>query len=240
MYVLTNVVERIKARAKSKNKSISKVLEESGISKNTLVSMNTRGSWIQANSLGMIADSLDCSVDYLLCRTENPNSHNTHLRDVTVSSYDDQQLVDIINIYSQLDRVGKAKLLVVADELKSSNGQQEGAKTMGKFLNGSCGTGKKILQNFDSFSYNFKNHEQLSDSSVLYRFTWTFNSQHGYIFIQIKENKISNSSLIDCDKDSPHKFGRPLGLYNDESLGLLFVKMMEQSCKIVVTGFYST
>lgn len=116
LYILTNVVDRIKERAKIKNKSISKVLEECNLSKNTLVSMSTRGSWVQANSLGAIADSLECSVDYLLCRTENPNSHNTHAGDITINP-DDEQLADIIKIYNQLDNVGKARLLVAADEI---------------------------------------------------------------------------------------------------------------------------
>lgn len=38
---------------------------------NTLSSMNHRGSWLQANSLAMIADYLKVSVDYLLGRTDN-------------------------------------------------------------------------------------------------------------------------------------------------------------------------
>ena len=119
MYILTSVVERIKQRAKFKNKSVAKVLEECGLNKNTLVSMNTRGSWVQANSLGMIADNLDCSVDYLLCRTENPDSHNMKAENRMIDSPLDCQLASIIKIYEQLDEVGKAKLLVAADELKN-------------------------------------------------------------------------------------------------------------------------
>lgn len=123
MYILTSVVERIKQRAKVKNKSITKVLEECGLNKNTLVSMNSRGSWIQANSLGMIADTLECSVDYLLCRTENPDSHNTHASDITVSPCEDRQLASIIRIYDQLDDIGRAKLLIAADELRKHEGK---------------------------------------------------------------------------------------------------------------------
>lgn len=111
---------------------------------------------------------------------------------------------------------------------------------MGKFLNGSSGTGKKILQNRDYFSYQTENEEQQADGSIIYYFTWAFNSQHGHIAIQIKENKMANSSLIRCDANSPHPFGRPLGLYNDELLKRLFVEMMEQSYGIIVTDFYST
>ena len=240
LYVIHNLIDRIKHQAKNKGKKTTEMLEKCGINKNMLSTMNTRGSWIQANNLGMIADYLDCSVDYLLCRTENPDSHNTHVGDIILNSRDDQQLIALCKIYDQLDVVAKAKLVSYADELNSSNIQENEGKTMGKFLNGSNGTGEKILQNFDSFSYSFKEHEQSSDGSILYRFTWAFNSQHGHISIRIKENKISNSSLIACDGNSPHQFGRPLGLYNDESLGKLFVEMMKQSCGIVITGFYST
>lgn len=115
MYILTNVVERIKSRAKAKNKSISKVLEECEISKNTLVSMSTRGSWIQANSLGAIADSLDCSVDYLLCRCENPNAHKICIQN------NSKQLTEIISIYNRLNTIGQARLLAFAADLDNDN-----------------------------------------------------------------------------------------------------------------------
>ena len=35
--------------------------------------MQSRGSWLQANNLAKIADYLDCSVDYLLGRTDCPD-----------------------------------------------------------------------------------------------------------------------------------------------------------------------
>lgn len=65
----------------------------------------------------LLKDELECSVDYLLCRTENPKSHETHASDITVSPYNDQQLIDIINIYKRLDNVGKAKVLVEIDRI---------------------------------------------------------------------------------------------------------------------------
>lgn len=45
------------------------------MNKNLLSSMTTRLSWPQANNLARIADYLDCSVDYLLGRTDDPNAH---------------------------------------------------------------------------------------------------------------------------------------------------------------------
>lgn len=50
------------------------MLEDCELSKNTLSSMQSRGSWLQANSLAKIADYLDCSVDYLLGRADTPSN----------------------------------------------------------------------------------------------------------------------------------------------------------------------
>ena len=73
MYTSTNTANVIKHLAKSKGISITKMLLECGLNKNTLSTMTSRGSWIQANSLAQIADYLDCSVDYLLGRTDDKN-----------------------------------------------------------------------------------------------------------------------------------------------------------------------
>lgn len=73
MYNAQQTAEKIKFQAKSKNILIKNMLEECELSKNALSSMLSRGSWLQANNLARIADYLDCSVDYLLGRTDNPN-----------------------------------------------------------------------------------------------------------------------------------------------------------------------
>lgn len=65
----------IKKSAKQRGIKITDMLNECGLSKNALSSMQSRGSWLQANNLAKIADYLDCSVDYLLGRTDKPNSH---------------------------------------------------------------------------------------------------------------------------------------------------------------------
>lgn len=72
MYNAQQTAERIKLLAKSKNILIKDMLDQCELSKNALSSMLSRGSWLQANNLARIADYLDCSVDYLLGRTDNP------------------------------------------------------------------------------------------------------------------------------------------------------------------------
>lgn len=60
------VANTIKVIAKSKNIAVSKMLFDLELNKNTLYTMQNRGSWIQADSLAKIADYLGVSVDYLL------------------------------------------------------------------------------------------------------------------------------------------------------------------------------
>lgn len=49
---------------------MAKMFSECGLSKNTLSSMLNGGSTPKSENLAKIADYLDCSVDYLLGRTE--------------------------------------------------------------------------------------------------------------------------------------------------------------------------
>ena len=109
---------------------------------------------------------------------------------------------------------------------------------MGKYLNGSSGTGTKISKNLGLFTYLPAGTQQLSDNSDLYKFDWNFDGQFGYASITVKENKISNSSLINTDAKSAHQFDRPLGLYNDPSLESIFRDMMA-SINIKINGIYS-
>lgn len=73
-YNTKNIGLRIKSRAKEKKIKLKEMLHECGLGINT-ISRVTNGSDIQAINLAKIADALDCSVDYLLGRTDNPESH---------------------------------------------------------------------------------------------------------------------------------------------------------------------
>lgn len=72
MYESTNIAEIIKKRAKASNIQLKNMLLELKLNKNTLSNMYN-GSMLKSDSLARIADYLDCSVDYLLGRTDNPN-----------------------------------------------------------------------------------------------------------------------------------------------------------------------
>lgn len=68
MYKSTEVANRIKTIAKIRNISIREVLINAGLGLNTMSNMKT--SMPKADNLARIADCLDCTTDYLLCRTD--------------------------------------------------------------------------------------------------------------------------------------------------------------------------
>ncbi len=72
MYKSSNIAKRIKALAKKNNIKIKDLLENCGLNKNALSTMQCAGSMPKADNLAKIADALGCSVDYLLGRTNNP------------------------------------------------------------------------------------------------------------------------------------------------------------------------
>lgn len=71
LYKSLNIAEIIKARAKQQGIIIKNMLSELELGSNTMSNMR-HGRMIVADSLARIADYLDCSVDYLLGRTDEP------------------------------------------------------------------------------------------------------------------------------------------------------------------------
>ena len=74
MYESTKTEEIIKNIAKSKGIYLKDMLQQLNLNKNTLSNMYN-GSMLKGDSLAKIADYLDCSIDYLMGRTDNPDSH---------------------------------------------------------------------------------------------------------------------------------------------------------------------
>ena len=71
MYDTQNVALRIKQRARELKIQIRTLMADCGLGINT-VSQLSSGRVISYVSLALIAEHLDCSVDYLLGRTDNP------------------------------------------------------------------------------------------------------------------------------------------------------------------------
>lgn len=68
----TTIADRIKALAKSKKIPVGKMLQDCGLNKNALSSMQSGGYKPRLDNITKIADYLGCSVDYLLGREESP------------------------------------------------------------------------------------------------------------------------------------------------------------------------
>lgn len=71
MYNSIGVAEKIKNLAKLKKIPIQTLLRETNLGRNTMANFKT--SMPKADNLAKIADYLNCSVDYLLGRTDCPD-----------------------------------------------------------------------------------------------------------------------------------------------------------------------
>ena len=69
MYISQDIAQRIRARAKQQNVSIGEMLSSCELGINTISKM-AKGTDILTKNFAKIADYLDCSVDYLLGRTD--------------------------------------------------------------------------------------------------------------------------------------------------------------------------
>ena len=72
MYNSSDIADKIKLIAKSKDISVKRLLEDVGLGFNTMSNMKT--SMPKVDNLAKIADYLDCSVDYLLGRENRENN----------------------------------------------------------------------------------------------------------------------------------------------------------------------
>ena len=109
-YCYAAIAERIKQTAKNNKVSIKQMLNDLGMGIN-LISHLAKGQNISSISLAQIADYLNCSVDYLLGRTDNLIENPSSL---TV----DSTTYQILTISQSLPEAQKEELLSFARYLK--------------------------------------------------------------------------------------------------------------------------
>lgn len=128
MYESSKIAESIKNCSKLKGIHLKDMLIELNLNKNTLSNMYN-GSMLKGDSLARIADYLDCSVDYLLGRTEQPSStvnniegnvtgnavmQGSHSSNVTVTngaSALTEEETELLRLFQSLDVKRRVKLL---------------------------------------------------------------------------------------------------------------------------------
>ena len=83
----SQVANRIKELCKLKGSSVSKMLEVCNIRKSLIYDLEKRNASPSIEVIGQIADYLNCSVDYLLGRTDNPtvSGNNISNFDTTIN-----------------------------------------------------------------------------------------------------------------------------------------------------------
>jgi transcriptional regulator with XRE-family HTH domain len=81
LYDTLELAERIKKRAEFRKISVHKLLTAAGLGRNFIHSLLKSGSMPKADNLAKIADYLECSVDYLLGRTDEPTVNSGIIRD---------------------------------------------------------------------------------------------------------------------------------------------------------------
>ena len=72
MYMTQDIADRIKLRLKFKHVRAKDMLSDLNMGVNAISEL-AKGKQISCIALARVADYLDCSVDYLLGRTDNPD-----------------------------------------------------------------------------------------------------------------------------------------------------------------------
>lgn len=145
MYSSQTVYDRINKVIRDRKKSMEGLNEECNFSKNTVSQSANSHDGMKARRLYAIAEYLDCSLDYLFGRTENPTAHKCTASAVALGDISNNsgviggiansapvtinngsaQLSDnaaaMLEIFDTLDTVSQAELLVHANKLKNDN-----------------------------------------------------------------------------------------------------------------------
>ena len=120
-----NLAETIEALSKEKGISVSSMLQDLEMNKNALFTMKKSGYLPRVESLCKFADYFQCSLDYLLGRTEEPqtmnqvnngnigNNSNVNINKSNLSDTDSE----LITEFKKLTFTDKAKVMSLIAEL---------------------------------------------------------------------------------------------------------------------------
>ncbi len=122
------IAKKIKQLCKSKNITVKTLLDDCNIGRGFIYNLEKRQQIPLADKLELIADYLDVSVDYLLGRTDEPQSiyvtstiSKQDLRDFArkpQGKYLSEEEAEIIGVYRLLDVRNRTRLLSFVLELE--------------------------------------------------------------------------------------------------------------------------
>lgn len=127
-----NVALTIKQLAKNRNIQIKKMLADCELSINTLSTMQAGGSYPRMETIVKIAEYLDCSIDYLLGRTDSPQTtgghfikiediHGDHSANVNIGESIDRETLEIAQMIKKLSIVERAEIILKTNEMINKN-----------------------------------------------------------------------------------------------------------------------
>lgn len=140
MYDSSEIANRIRSIAKLKNISISFMLNEIGLGKNTIAKMSD-GSDILSQNLAKIADYLKVSIDYLVGRTTIPTVFSDYCN---TTNHNDS--INFYKIFETLCNASGKRVNTVGKELGISSG------SISQWKNGAIPSGEKLVQLADYFN----------------------------------------------------------------------------------------
>lgn len=88
LYNSVTLAERIKAQSKKQGTQLKDMLGDLSLSRSTLSNLRS-GRMMAADSLASIADYLNCSMDYLMGRTDDPALQRLELTDVELEKVEE-------------------------------------------------------------------------------------------------------------------------------------------------------
>ena len=130
MYNAQTLSTRIRKMVKEKGFVQKEMLSSCELNENSLNQMSDKKG-LSSFSLAKIADYLDCSVDYLLGRTENPQvnsgnnittgdiqgNHNANINIGSTQKNDDIQ--EIIEMLQKLSLIQRSEIVLAINKMKS-------------------------------------------------------------------------------------------------------------------------
>jgi len=120
MYITQEIANRIKSEAKSKKITIKDLLSNCELNINA-VSDFAKGRQLSCLSLAKIADCLDCSVDYLLGRTDESNRQITNHSTSNDIQNMSKQALELAKVFDNLDLKKQSKILSFVFELEAQS-----------------------------------------------------------------------------------------------------------------------
>lgn len=128
----TQIADLITNECKKRNIKIAFLLQECGINHSFISDIRHKNRAPSVDKISVIADYLNCSVDYLLGRTDSPQTtgghfikiediHDDHSANVNIGESIDRETLEIAQMIKKLSIVERAEIILKTNEMINKN-----------------------------------------------------------------------------------------------------------------------